>query len=155
MPTATNPAAATRLRVHGFALRVAVGVLGLLTLLLFSSAIVSLIAQEPQRQPADLKSADTKPIDLKKIEPDLVVPAMKEAPPSPGLRVKQQLPVHRDSRIYHALYLPTNWSKDRTWPVLVEYPGNGPYANNLGDTNSGFVEDCNFAYGISGGQDFI
>jgi hypothetical protein len=145
MPTTTpNNAAARRLKVHGFALRIAVGVLGLLTLLLFSSVVVSLIAQEPQRQ-----------LELKSIKPDLVVPAMKEAPPAPGLRVKQQLPVHRGSKLYHALYLPTNWSKDRSWPVIVEYPGNGPYANQLGDANSGFVEDCNLAYGLSGGQDFI
>ena len=151
MPTATTPAAARRLKVHGLALRIAVGALGLLTLLLFSSVVVSLIAQEPQRSGA--KPAES--IDLKAVKPDLTVPVMKEVPPAPGMRVKQQLPAQRGSGIYHALYLPTNWSKDRSWPVLVEYAGNGPYSNNLGDTNSGLVEDCNFAYGISGGADFI
>lgn len=150
MQTATNNAAARRLRFHGLALRFAVGVLGLLTLVLFSSVVVSLIAQEPQRKPRQPAT-----IELKSIQPDLVVPVMKETPPAPGLRVKQQLPVHRDTKLYHALYLPTNWTKDRSWPVIVEYPGNGPYSNHLGDTNSGFVEDCNFAFGLSGGKDFI
>jgi hypothetical protein len=145
MQTATpNHAAARRLKFHGFALRIAVGVLGLLTLFLFSSVVVSLIAQEPGRQ-----------LDLKSIKPDVVVPVMKEAPPATGLRVKQQLPAQRGSKIYHALYLPPNWTKDRSWPVLVEYPGNGPYSNQLGDVNSGLVEDCNLAYGLSGGSDFI
>ncbi|WP_254507034.1 hypothetical protein [Anatilimnocola floriformis] len=150
MPSANN-AAARRIQFNRFALRIAVAVLGLLTLALFSSVVVSLIAQEPSRD----QPKQAQPIDLKAIKPDLIAPAMKEATPAPGLRVKQQLPTQRDTGIYHALYLPKNWSKDRSWPVIVEYPGNGPYSNNLGDTNSGLVEDCNLAYGVSGGEDFI
>lgn len=146
-----STAANRRLKLHGFAQRIVLTTLGLLILFLFSSLVVSLLAQEnrlpPQPQPAK--------IDLKSIKPDLVAPVMREGAPAAGVRVKQQLPDKLKTKLYHALYLPTNWSADRRWPVLVEFPGNGPYSNNLGDTNSGFVEDCNLAYGLSGGEDFI
>lgn len=148
MQTKLSPAE-RRLRLHGLALRIAVATLGIIGTLLFSSVIVSLVAQEQREEE---KPA---PIDLKTVKPDLTTPGMKEASPAPGNRVKQQLPEWDRTSVYHALYLPTNWSPDRKWPVLVEYPGNGPYSNPLGDANSGFVEDCNLAYGISGGKDFI
>lgn len=151
MQTSASLAADRRLRVHWFALRIVLTTLSLLTVVLFSSLVVSLLAQETPK-PARPEPAK---IDLQAIKPDIVVPVMKEADPAPGKRVKQQLPEQTQTKIYHALYLPTNWSADRRWPVLVEYPGNGPYSNNLGDTNSGFVEDCNLAYGLSGGRDFI
>lgn len=151
MQTSTSFAAHRRLRIHWFALRIVVTTLGLLTVVLFSSLVVSLLAQE---RPNPVKNLPAK-IDLQAIKPDLVTPVMQEANPAPGRRVKQQLPDYRETKVYHALYLPTNWSADRRWPVLVEYPGNGPYSNNLGDTNSGLVEDCNLAYGLSGGEDFI
>lgn len=153
MPTTNRTAADRRLKFHGFALKFAVAALGLLSLLLFSSVVVSLIAQEPKREVK--RQPSPPPIDLQAIKPDLVTPAMKDAPPAPGERVKQQLPKLRGTKLYHAVYLPTNWTKDRRWPVIVEYPGNGPYENKLGDKNSGFVEDCNLAYGLSGGRDFI
>jgi hypothetical protein len=156
-----SDAADRRLKLHGVALRIALTTLTLLTLILFSSLLISVLAHEPRTEPPVLpkptapKPAPPAKIDLPAIKPDLVTPVMKEAAPAPGVRVKQQLPDKRDTKIYHALYLPTNWTADRSWPVLVEYPGNGPYANNLGDTNSGFVEDCNLAYGLSGGEGFI
>lgn len=158
MPTTDRSAADRRLKFHGFALKFAVAALGLLSLLLFSTLVVSLIAQEVKREVKLEPKRETKTqpaIDLQAIKPDLVTPAMKDAPAAPGLRVKQQLPKLSGSKLYHAVYLPTNWTKDRRWPVIVEYPGNGPYENQLGDKNSGFVEDCNLAYGLSGGQDFI
>lgn len=91
MPTTVATAADRRLKFHGFALKFAVAALGLLTLLLFSSVVVSLIAQEPQREPRR-DVIPQRPIDLPAIKPDLVAPVSKDAPPAPGLRVKQQLP---------------------------------------------------------------
>jgi hypothetical protein len=85
MQTELSPAD-RRLRFHGFALRIAVATLGLITLLLFSSFVVSLIAQERR---ADDKPA---PIELKSVAPDLTTPSMKVAAPAPGTRVKQQVP---------------------------------------------------------------
>jgi len=69
--------------------------------------------------------------------------------------VKHHLPEFAGTELFHALYLPTNWERGKRYPVIFEYPGNGPYANNLGDTNSGRLEDCNLGYGISAGADFI
>jgi hypothetical protein len=80
---------------------------------------------------------------------------MTSAAPAPGKRVRQQLPEFAGTELFHALYLPTNWERGKKFPVIFEYPGNGPYKNNLGDTNSGKLEDCNLGYGMSAGKDFI
>jgi|GEM_PF-5208859 len=71
MQTATDRHAARRLKLHGFALRIAVGALGLLTLLLFSTVVVSLIAQEPQRKAKEPEPLPGKhePIDLQAVKP--------------------------------------------------------------------------------------
>src|SRR5262249_50695245 len=95
------------------------------------------------------------PRDLRDIPCDLSVPQMTTDAPAPGRRVKQQLPEFADSELFHALYLPTNWERGKKYPVIFEYPGNGPFRNKLGDTNSGRLEDCNLGYGISAGKDFI
>jgi len=39
--------------------------------------------------------------------------------------------------------------------VIVEYAGNGNYANKYGDVSSGEVEGSKLGYGISGGTGFI
>lgn len=92
---------------------------------------------------------------LSEIPADLTVPAMTDQPPAPGRRVRQVIKAYRDTRIYHCLYLPTDWKKGAAYPVIVEYAGNGPYENHLGDRCTGEVEDCNFGYGISGGEGII
>jgi len=93
--------------------------------------------------------------DIKPVPRDLEVPAMREAPPAPGLRVKVVAPAYRNTDVYHSLYLPTDWRKGGKYPVIVEYAGNGPYSNKYGDTCSGKIEDCNLGYGISGGKGVI
>jgi hypothetical protein len=94
-------------------------------------------------------------LDLREIPCDLTVPQLTSDEPAAGRRVKQQLPAFVETKIFHLLYLPTNWERGKKYPVIFEYPGNGPYKNKLGDTNSGRVEDCNLGYGISAGKDFI
>ncbi|WP_425615288.1 hypothetical protein NA78x_005203 [Anatilimnocola sp. NA78] len=150
MQTSLTPAQ-RRLRIHWYALRLAVTAVGLLVVVLFSSVVVSLIADDTQPR----QQAKQPAIDLKSTPVDLKPPPLEDAPPASGKRVKQQVPAQRGTKLYHALYLPTDWAPDRRFPVLVEYPGNGPYSNQLGDTNSGLVEDCNLAYGLSGGKEFI
>jgi hypothetical protein len=93
--------------------------------------------------------------DLRSVPPDLAVPPMLEGRPAPGRRVWQVLPGYTGTQVYHSLYLPTNWKEGYTYAVLVEYPGNGPYQNAMGDYCSGKVEDCHLGYGISGGKGFI
>jgi hypothetical protein len=95
------------------------------------------------------------PLKLREVPCDLVVPQMTPEAPTAGKRVKHQLPEFAGTELVHALYLPTNWQRGNQYPVIFEYPGNGPYENKLGDTNSGRLEDCNLGYGISAGKDFI
>ena len=55
---------------------------------------------------------------------DLVTPVMTEETPDPGKRVRQVAPEYKGTQVYHTLYLPTDWQKGKTYPVLVEYTGN-------------------------------
>jgi hypothetical protein len=80
---------------------------------------------------------------------------MADGDPAPGRRVRQAVPEYKGVEVYHCLYLPTDWMAGRRFAVIVEYAGNGPYRNKLGDVCTGRVEDCNLGYGISGGKGLI
>jgi len=51
------------------------------------------------------------------------VPSVVSGEPRAGRRVWQSNPGHENSKIAHALYLPTDWQLGQTYPVLFEYPG--------------------------------
>jgi hypothetical protein len=89
--------------------------------------------------------------DVKPEEKDLVTPEMTTDEPAAGRRVRQVAPEYKDTEVYHALYLPTNWKLDGNYPVIVEYTGNR--APKLGST--GKAKDASLGYGITGGKDFI
>ena len=55
---------------------------------------------------------------------DLQTPAMTNAKPAPGRRVKQVAPEYEGTEVYHALYLPIDWKPNGKYPVIVEYTGN-------------------------------
>ena len=93
--------------------------------------------------------------DISSVPPDLVVPPVSTLPPGPGKRVRRTLPGYEHTDVHHTLYLPLDWQPGKKYPMLVEYPGNGPYRSPYGDYSSGDVEDCNLGYGISGGQGFV
>ena len=95
--------------------------------------------------------------DVNSVAPDLAAPPVRVGPPAAGARVVQQLPEYAGTQVHHALYLPTDWAADAAhrFPLLVEYAGNGDYANAYGDTCSGRVEDCNLGYGLSAGAGFL
>jgi hypothetical protein len=114
-------------------------VLALLVCLL--PAVVALRGQE-------LPDIATAPVDSQ-------VPAMTEAAPSAGLRVRHATQGWEGTAVHHALYLPRNWKPDGKFPVLVEYAGNGGYKNRFGDVCDGTVAGCHLGYGISGGVDYI
>jgi hypothetical protein len=82
---------------------------------------------------------------------DLVTPKMTEGHPAAGKCVRQVSPEYRQSKVYHSLYLPTDWVKGKTFPVLVEYTGN-KFPPGKG---SGEVKDANLGYGLTGGKGFI
>lgn len=92
------------------------------------------------------------PVDLRAIATDLTVPPLTDEAPGAGRRVRQKGAGYEATDVYHTLYLPTDWQAGRSYPVIVEYPGNGPYRNALGDVSSGLVDDCLLGYGASGGR---
>lgn len=93
--------------------------------------------------------------NLRSIPPDLTVPKMMEGAPGPGKRVRQAWPEEKGTAIHHALYLPPEWKPGGTYPVLVEYAGNGGYRNLLGDSCDGVPEGCSLGYGITAGRGAI
>lgn len=90
-------------------------------------------------------------------EPEtLDVPAMVDAAPAAGRRVRQTPPEYAGSDVHHSLYLPPDWSADwntagKRWPVIVEYTGN--YAPTLGST--GEVAGAGLGFGLCGGKGYI
>jgi len=86
---------------------------------------------------------------------DLVVPEAGDGKPGAGLRVRESLSGYESWDLRHVLYLPRGWKPGGRHPVIVEYPGNGPYKNALGDVSTGRVEDCRLGFGMGGGNDFI
>lgn len=80
---------------------------------------------------------------------DLIVPAVTDEAPSPGARVRQFNKDYIGSKVYHTLYLPTDWKPDQKYPVIVEYAG------NKWRTSLGTVEGSSLGYGVTGGKGVI
>ena len=95
------------------------------------------------------------PGGLHDIPSDLTVPEAMDDKPGAGRRVREALPGYENWDLRHALYLPKGWKPGGRHPVIVEYPGNGPYSNKLGDISTGRVEDCKLGYGMGAGEGFI
>jgi hypothetical protein len=89
-------------------------------------------------------SAQTAP-DLSTVPPDLTIPALSEGEPAPGKRVR--LVLNKDGPPV-ILYLPTDWVPEKSFPILVELPGNGNFRNAYGDSCTGLPEDCKLGYGF-------
>ena len=85
----------------------------------------------------------------------LTVPHVVSAAPSAGKRVVATTLNWSGTDVHHALYLPEDWKPGGTYPVIVEYAGNGGYKNKLGDVSEGTVEGCAMGYGLSAGRGFI
>lgn len=94
-------------------------------------------------------------LEMRRIPADLEVPSLSKGPPGPGRRVREVLPEYERTSAYHVLYLPTDWTPGRRYPVVVEYGGNGPYYDRYDDVSTGLVEGTNLGYGISGGEGFL
>lgn len=93
--------------------------------------------------------------NIHNVPSDLTVPRVTDGVPEAGQRVRQRNVAQEEGNVYHTLYLPTDWVAGKKYPVIVDYPGNGGYANALGDRSVGRVEDCKLGYGISGGKGMI
>jgi len=77
----------------------------------------------------------------------LIVPAMTDAPPGPGRRVRVTPPEYAGTDVHHSLYLPDDWTPGGRRPVIVEYTGN--YFPTSGST--GEVGDAHLGFGLSAG----
>ncbi|MBI2681499.1 MAG: hypothetical protein HYX25_10910 [Candidatus Solibacter usitatus] len=92
--------------------------------------------------------------DIGWVPPDLVVPGIKQGDPAPGARVRIGGPGP-----YHILFLPEDWKRGASFPLIVEYPGNGPGPFNTHppgvSVESGTPEDTVLGYGLSGGREFL
>ncbi len=84
--------------------------------------------------------------DLKSIPFDLTPPPVAEGAPAPGRRVLQTLPGYDDTAVRHTIFLPTDWTPGKSFPVIVEYSGNSR-------TVAG-GQAC-LGYGLSGGRGFV
>ena len=95
--------------------------------------------------------------NINDIDKVINVPQMVAEKPGAGKRVKQTIKKFGADDVYHSLYLPKNWNPKRKkkYPIIFEYPGNGPYRSKYEDICTGKVEDCNLGYGITSGVDFI
>ena len=83
------------------------------------------------------------------VKPDLVVPEVIEGRVAAGKRVRHRFKEFQGTRLYHAIYLPTDWHAGKSYPVIIEYAGN---RHRHGD---GSVESCKLGYGITGGKGAI
>jgi hypothetical protein len=86
---------------------------------------------------------------------DLAIPDVASGDPAAGKRVRAVTAGWKGTEVSHVLYLPRDWRPRKSYPVLVEYPGNGGYRNKLGDTSDGTPESCMLGFGLSGGNGFL
>ncbi|CAZ97741.1 alpha/beta hydrolase [Zobellia galactanivorans] len=119
-------------------------VIGICIILILGTSQVDAQKDTPVRLP-----------DIASFDQDLFVPDITQGPPEAGKRVRQTLASYQNTEVYHLLYLPSNYKEGKKYPVIVEYPGNGPYTSAAGDLSTGQVDGCNLGYGLSEGKDFI
>lgn len=86
---------------------------------------------------------------------DTILPPLTAAEPAPGRWVKRTLAAQQGSQAYHCLYLPPEWIPQGHYPVIVSFPGNGPFRNLYGDRSGGLPEDTEIAFGLTAGRGFI
>lgn len=100
-------------------------------------------------------AAEVRCENIHDVASDLRVPAITKGDPGPGKRVKAVTNEWRQTDVHHLLYLPNDWRSGRSYPVLVEFPGNGGFRNDLGDVSDGTPASCMLGYGLSGGSGFL
>ncbi len=81
-------------------------------------------------------------INSQEFNKPFVTPEMQSGAPEPGKRVKVIPDGYAGTNVYHSLYLPEGHTREKQYPVIVEYTGN--YAPGLG--SSGQVKDASLGY---------
>lgn len=93
--------------------------------------------------------------NIHKVPADLELPTIQRGDPAAGQRAETVTPGWKHTDVRHILYLPIDWQPEKSYPVLVEYPGNGGYQNDLGDVSDGSPGSCMLGYGLTGGKGAI
>lgn len=93
--------------------------------------------------------------NLNDLPADLAVPEPVRGEPAAGKRVAAVTNGWEQTDVRHTLYLPRDWRPGTSHPVIVEYPGNGGYRNDLGDVSDGTPDSCVLGYGLTAGDGFI
>lgn len=93
--------------------------------------------------------------DISTVLTDLVIPPITAGDPAAGKRVFYRLPDDAATVPEIVLYLPTDWTPEKRFPVIVEYAGNGNYQNKYGDVSTGRPEGSQLGYGLNGGAGAI
>ena len=93
-------------------------------------------------------------IDVSTFPVDLIVPPVVSREPAAGKRVRATTEAWKDTSVYHALYLPTDWSVGGVYPIFVELPGNGGFQRGA-DVSHGTVDGCSLGYGLTQGRGVI
>lgn len=93
--------------------------------------------------------------NIDRVSADLVVPEVASGEPAAGKRVATVTVGWEASQVRHLLYLPTDWDPGASYPMIVEFPGNGGYRNELGDVSDGTPDSCMLGYGLSAGKGCI
>ena len=81
------------------------------------------------------------------------VKAVKAGDPVPGERVLRILNGFAETRLHHILRLPKNWTPDRTYPIIVDYPGNVFFHKYCYST--GLTRNSNHGPAMVNGSDYI
>jgi hypothetical protein len=93
--------------------------------------------------------------NINQLPMDLEVPRVEESPPKAGKRVVTVTRGWEQTNVRHLIYLPTDWQPEKVHPVMIEYPGNGGYRNELGDVSDGTTSSCMLGYGLTEGKKCI
>ena len=93
-------------------------------------------------------------LDVEDVDPDLQAPTMQDQAPAAERRVRHTLPGW-GAALYHSLFLPAGWRPGESWPVVVEYAGNGPHTSRHKEFSSGRLEDSCLGYGLTAGRGCI
>jgi hypothetical protein len=93
--------------------------------------------------------------DVHVVMHDVFPPPLTDGSPTPGRWVKETLPDRAATSAYHCIYRPTDWQPGRSYPVLVGFPGNGPFRNRFGDRSGGLPEHDPMGIGLTAGRGAI
>ena len=83
----------------------------------------------------------------------LDVPAVEDAAPAPGRRVRYRPTGDESTTFYSVLNLPEDWQPGKKYPVIAEYPGNIFYSSACYST--GRPDQCVIGYGMTKGRGAI